>query len=641
MFKKVCLFFVLFLSFFFGPLSWAAMQSANYIIYENIHHSFDGPVISAVNVTVSGITPTITWTTDVAANSFVEYSTDSALANSKEQGTDTKIYTNHSVNLSGLSANTTYYFRVKSERVNGGKTTDATIHTFTTGSDPSSQTTTPTGGGILIIDKTDKKPPTISNVTFSVKDDGSVAIGWQTDEGATSFVEYGTTESYGNTYGHWASTTDHTVVLSNLQAKTIYQFRALSSDDWGNVGYSENYSFNTGSIGQTEETEPEEIKPTEPEEKTDEKTILEQVSARTLEFISRIFPEISLNNITSDQIANINSLEELSGFIPAPILSGEPRVTVGATEATIGWTTDVEANSLVAMAPEDKYNPESKEPYLQVVGNSEELTLNHEVSLYNLSPNTTYHFQLRSKARLGDMAKSRDFTLKTTLEEFKIESFLSQIINAQEVNFKWVTNKEADAAVTLTPYHNNILAVDQSKTFKNNTISVIHEVKASGLEAGVIYLVEITSQDLAGNIAQETIDRFSTAEDDLPPEISHIKADSTVFLDRSNKTQTILSWLTNEPATSRLYYQEGVHGGDAKLAESTELNTNYTKEHVIVITKFKPGVVYSFRVESIDSGGNVSLSKVHTFMTAKKSESIIQVIIRILENTFGWMKKLR
>ncbi len=83
-----------------------------------------------------------------------------------------------------------------------------------------------------------------------------------------------------------------------------------------------------------------------------------------------------------------------------------------------------------------------------------------------------------------------------------------------------------------------------------------------------------------------------------------------------------------------------MHGGDIELIEKTNLNTNYTKEHVVVITKFKPGLVYSFRVESIDSGGNVRLSKAHTFMTPKKKESIFQIIMRILEETFSWVRKL-
>jgi hypothetical protein len=151
----------------------------------------------------------------------------------------------------------------------------------------------------------------------------------------------------------------------------------------------------------------------------------------------------------------------------------------------------------------------------------------------------------------------------------------------------------------------------------------------------------LSSVDAEGNIATEVLNHFSTAEDDLPPEISRIKADSTVFLDQGNKTQTIISWMTNEPSTSRIYYQEGVQTAEAEFSESTNLNTNYTKEHVTVISKFKPGIVYSFRVESIDSGDNISLSNVHTFMTAKKKESIIQIIMRILEETFSWVNKLK
>ena len=150
----------------------------------------------------------------------------------------------------------------------------------------------------------------------------------------------------------------------------------------------------------------------------------------------------------------------------------------------------------------------------------------------------------------------------------------------------------------------------------------------------------MSSTDEEGNLATELLSHFSTSEDDLAPVISHVKADSTIFLDRSNKTQTIISWVTNEPSTSRILYQEGVHNSTIDLSESTDLNVNYTKEHVVVITKFKPGVVYSFRVASIDSGGNTSLSKTHTFMTAKQRESIIQIIIRIFEDTFGWVKKL-
>jgi len=612
----------------------AEMQSSNYVIYENVMHSFDGPVISGVSSNVSGQTVTITWTTSVNSDSFVVYDTDNTFVNSKEQGSSDKSSSNHSVELSGLSANTTYYYRVKSERVNGGVTTDPTERSFITGSDDSgTEEVHSGGGGILIIDKTDKKAPIIENIRTEVLNNQKVKVQWDTDEDSSSFVEYGLDENYGMTYGSWATGTEHLVNLINLIPNKTYHYRVLSSDSWGNLARSADGTFYSGegeSIPLEEEDEGEAGK-----EKKEE-----NINEKIISFLHRLFPQMSLNKLGPNPIDNINNLDDIKKFIPQPILSGEPRVELGATEVKIFWNTDVEANSLVALAPEENYNAKSTEPYRQVVGNTDQLVKNHAVTLYNLNPGTVYHYQLRSKAEFGSEARSYDYSFKTNLEEIKITSFFTTIIDDQTAVFKWVTNKPADTKLKYAPYHGNVLAINESKTIKNNVQSVIHEIKIDNLVGGTFYDVELSSMDLKGNITNESLLHFSTREDDLAPILSNIKTDSTVFLDRSSKTQTIISWLTNEPATSRVYYEAGVHGANAELKEKTDLNTNYTKEHVMVITKFKPGIVYSFRVESIDSGGNVSKSSPHTFMTAKKKESIIQIIMNILENTFGWMKKL-
>lgn len=619
----------------------AAMQSANYVIYENVMHTFDGPVISNISATVSGQSATVEWETSVISDAFVVFDTDNGFLNTKEQGTSVKAGTSHSVEVTGLEANTLYYYRVKSTRVNGGTSVDTTERSFTTGDD-TPVTPDPVdpggGGGILIIDKTDKVPPVISGVSVTALTLSTTQITWTTDEPATSFVEFGTDTNYGSTYGSWASTTDHSVTLENLISSQTYHFRALSSDNSGNVSYSEDRLFATEE-GEIEEPVDEPGVEDEPGEE-DDPGLVENATQLALQFINRLFPEVSLNNLGTDGLDSITSLEDLSGFVPAPILSGEPRVEIRATEATIVWTTDVESNSQIAIAPDDRYSPEQDEPYLQVVGNSEERTTTHEVTVYGLIPDTTYHYQLRSKGDIGPTATSRDFVFRTSIEELSITSFISQIIDNETAVFRWVTNKESDSTIQFSPYYNNVLAIDQAKTIKDNAFSVIHEIEVKDFVAGTFYDVEIISVDDKGNVATEVFSKFSTSEDDFPPEVSQIKADSTVFVDRGNKIQTIISWLTNEPSTSQVYFQEGVHGGDAELSESTTVNTNYTKEHVMVITKFKPGIVYSFRVESIDSGGNASKSKPHTFMTAKKKESIIQIIMKILEDTFGWAKKL-
>src|SRR3989339_2169649 len=635
--KIICLFVVLLFVLVLPIDVFAAMKSSSYVIYDSVMHSFDGPVISGVAHSISGTTATITWNTDVAADSFVIYDTDNSFAASREQGTSNKNYISHSVALTGLSANTEYYYRVRSERVNGGITIDNTTYNFTTGSEPAGEDEEPAtpsgGGGILIIDKTDKIAPVISDISVAVVSPSSVEISWTTDEEATSFVEYGESNIYGRTFGKWELELEHAVILDNLDSDTLYHFRALSSDDWANVGYSEDRMFTT----QKGEVPPEQ----EVEAKEDlEQSILSRVSQEIFNFFQRLFPAVSLNEIGLDPFTDIKSLDDFSNFVPAPILSGTPGVSFTATEATITWTTDIESGSQAAISSESEYDPNSVNPYKQIEGDAEALSTEHEVRVYRLSPDTVYHFQLRSKSPFGPTSRSRDFVFKTNIEELVISSLFTQIIDNETAVFKWVTNKEADSSVKYAPYRENVLAIDMSKTIKDNAQVIIHEIKLTDLEAGTFYEVEISSTDALGNKVIETLSRFSTAEDDLPPSVSNIKADSTIFVDRGNKIQTIVSWITSEPSTSRVYYQEGVHGAGIELIESTILNTNYTKEHVMVITKFKPGIVYTFRVESIDSGGNVVLSDPHTFMTAKKKESIIQVIIRILEETFGWLKQL-
>jgi Domain of unknown function (DUF4082)/Bacterial Ig-like domain/Bacterial Ig domain/Purple acid Phosphatase, N-terminal domain/FlgD Ig-like domain/Cohesin domain len=71
------------------------------------------PVISAVNATPNGDgTATVTWTTDEAADSHVDYGTSSS---SLTQTTgNNALVTSHTVTLTGLSSSTVYYYRVRS-----------------------------------------------------------------------------------------------------------------------------------------------------------------------------------------------------------------------------------------------------------------------------------------------------------------------------------------------------------------------------------------------------------------------------------------------------------------------------------------------------------------------------------------------
>jgi len=102
--------------------------------------SSSGPNISGV--AVSGITTTgaiISWTTDVASTSQVEYGTTTAYGTTS--ALNSTLVTSHSVTLSGLTAGTTYHFAVQSTNSGGTQSTSSDA-VFTTNS--TTDTTPPT-----------------------------------------------------------------------------------------------------------------------------------------------------------------------------------------------------------------------------------------------------------------------------------------------------------------------------------------------------------------------------------------------------------------------------------------------------------------------------------------------------------------
>ncbi|MBM4444747.1 MAG: hypothetical protein FJ020_05500 [Chloroflexi bacterium] len=100
------------------------------------------PAISAV--TASGMTQTgatITWTTNEAATSQVEYGLTSQYGSATTL--DATLATSHSVSLTGLTAGTTYHYRVKSKDASNNEAVSADL-TFATVAAPVPDTTPPT-----------------------------------------------------------------------------------------------------------------------------------------------------------------------------------------------------------------------------------------------------------------------------------------------------------------------------------------------------------------------------------------------------------------------------------------------------------------------------------------------------------------
>lgn len=173
---------------------------------------------------VSGDSATITWTTDPETDSQVEYGTSTDYGN--VTAIDSSLTTAHSQALNGLSDNTFYHYRVKSRDAAGNFVVSGDFTFFTP----------------------DVTPPRIADVAISGVTTSSATIRWTTDEISDSHVDYGTTPAYGNSTGDiWSVVTSSSVVLTGLSDGTTYHFRLISTDIYGNVATSSDYTFTTTS----------------------------------------------------------------------------------------------------------------------------------------------------------------------------------------------------------------------------------------------------------------------------------------------------------------------------------------------------------------------------------------------------------
>ncbi|MEO9239884.1 MAG: DUF4082 domain-containing protein, partial [Jatrophihabitantaceae bacterium] len=174
------------------------------------------PVVTNVTAAGSGTTATVTWTTDEAATSTVQYGTSAGSLTST--ASTSGLSTAHSVALNGLTASTTYYLRVVSaDATNNSTTSPATANA------PAS------------FSPADITAPVVSSVA-ATGSGATATVTWTTDEVATSVVNYGTSAT---TLSSSASTaglaTSHSVALSGLAANTRYYYRVVSADAAGNT----------------------------------------------------------------------------------------------------------------------------------------------------------------------------------------------------------------------------------------------------------------------------------------------------------------------------------------------------------------------------------------------------------------------
>ncbi len=182
------------------------------------------PAISDVQTAnVNASRAAIFWQTDEPAKRQVEYGPAPNYGNWTPLGAD--FSTSHDVTLAQLAPKTTYHFRVWNwDATNNGAVSAG--FTFTT---------------VAV----DSIATAISNVRVDSMAAHRALILWDTNEPATSVVDYGITTSYGFSVSSAGLVTAHRVWLAGLSDSTLHHFRVKSQDAAGFLVVSGDFSFTT------------------------------------------------------------------------------------------------------------------------------------------------------------------------------------------------------------------------------------------------------------------------------------------------------------------------------------------------------------------------------------------------------------
>jgi hypothetical protein len=607
----------------------------------------NGPVISSITVSaVDSSSAVISWTTDENSSSLIDIGLD--LTYGRTEGNLGDNVKNHIVTVRNLDPGETYLFRVRSSDISHHETIDDNSgvgHTFTT-------------NALAAITGVEVK-----NITST-----AATVTWNSDVNAYSYINYGSTESYGIVIGKEDAVTQaHSITIAGLLPSTTYYFRARVKDISGNYSIGSNGSFTTlaeGSDGSGNQNNQlpsiSSIKTSDGDNgsvvvtwKTnkdcngmvrfgldkkygqsagEDATIYaaDQFATSHEVILTKLLSNTTYNYVVVSYDSTGNIAISGNKTFKTPALSGISNVKVTDTtlnSAVIVWETSDPATSTVDYGLTTAYGKQFKNASLENM---------HKVELTSLEAGKTYHFRVNAQNKNSTSVSSDDYIFATIPKPVMGNYTIGEITDTK-ITLDWTTNVETDSVVSFV----NRSAPDEKGEQGGSDMATAHKVTLSGLNEGTDYDIRISGTDANKNSFESEPFLVTTFKDTIAPEISQINTESSLIGGKEDKVQSIIYWKTDETATSQVVFDSKKGSEVSAYSQSSKEDANTSTNHVVVLTNLNSGSVYYFMVVSKDKNGNESHSEAFSLLTPRKEQSIIQMIIANFEETFGWMKKMK
>jgi Purple acid Phosphatase, N-terminal domain len=400
-----------------------------------------------------------------------------------------------------------YYYKVKAcDSTNNCGAESTTVDELPTG-----KFTTP---AVIVAE------PVVSNITTK-----KARITWSTDRASDSKVAIGTKSgSYGSSeISSSRQESAHTIDIDNLSAGTTYYYVAKWTDEDGNTGTSQEYSFTTAPAPSLKEVNTTKV----------------SLSGASIQFTSKdahkvdilygaseAFGGIVSLNTSPTESSYAASLDNLSdgskyfykliaydkegnkydGSVYSFTTPARPKISNLRFQAVAGeptstqqvtWTTNVPSTSLVIYGRTNEATQEQQDS---------QLVTEHSVTIRDLIDDSEYSIVAQSRDSAGNLAISDKQTVKTALDtrppkvsDVTVESTIrgTGAEARGQVIVSWKTDEPSTSQVAYA--EGSDATVFNNKTAEDTALATEHVVIVSDLPTSRVFSVQPISRDRSNN----------------------------------------------------------------------------------------------------------------------------------------------
>ncbi len=277
-----------------------------------------------------------------------------------------------------------------------------------------------------------------------------------------------------------------------------------------------------------------------------------------------------------------------SNDVPPQISTEGPSVIeLTSNSAIIKWVTDKRSSSTVQYGATSNYGQET---------GSSDLVTTHEVKVFGLIPETTYHYRVKSADAFGVASFSDDKTF-TTPAEAGINTIKIFNVSYTEAFISWKTGLFTTSKIE----YGKTTSYGLSKSTTSRSFLTDHTIQLTNLDPGSEYHLRIVAEDEKGSVTRSSDFLFETLANPSFSAISHKVV---------SENEVTISWKTNVFTSGIITYKS-----DKDTKDLTAGDSRITGDHSLTLKSLFGQTTYSYRITATDAQGKQITSESRTFTT--------------------------